>query len=288
MPNANSSIFVFDLQLDWVRAKAIELRKIHLLAENEKLRKQVELARQQLMQLETQNGKKQIVVPNNGTASSVSGAAKPTTNASVTVTAQQSAPAEAASTKPTKEKKSKEKKATAPAATTSANDDGPVDISRIDLRIGKIVDVQKHPDADSLYLEKIDLGEPTPRTIVSGLVKFVPIEEMQNRIVVVMCNLKPAKMRGITSEGMVMCASTPEKVEVLSAPSGSVPGDLVHCEGYARAPDAQLNPKKKIFEIVAPDLRTNDELIACFKGAALNVPGKGPIKAQTLKNVNVK
>lgn len=292
VPDANSSNFVFDLtfdlQLDWVRAKAIELRKIHLLAENEKLRKQVELAKQQLIELETKNGKKQIVVPNNGTASSVSVASKPTTNASVTVTTQQSASTEAASTKPSKEKKTKEKKATAPAATTAANDDGPVDISRIDLRIGKIVDVQKHPDADSLYLEKIDLGEPAPRTIVSGLVKFVPIEEMQNRIVVVMCNLKPAKMRGITSEGMVMCASTPEKVEVLSAPPGSVPGDLVHCEGYARAPDAQLNPKKKIFETVAPDLRTNDDLIACYKGAALNVPGKGPIKAQTLKNVNVK
>lgn len=273
-----------------MRKKAIELRKIHLLAENETLRQQVELARQQLIQLETQHGKKQIVVPNNGKSTSVGVTSKPSTNGSMATIVQQSTPVAAApvaAAKPSKEKKQKEKKAAAATVAATA-DEAPVDISRIDLRIGKIVDVQKHPEADSLYLEKIDLGEPTPRTIVSGLVKFVPIEEMQNRIVIVMCNLKPAKMRGVTSEGMVMCASTPEKVEVLSAPAGSVPGDLVHCEGYARTPDVQLNPKKKIFETVAPDLRTNDDLIACFKGAALHVPGKGPIKAQTLKNVNVK
>lgn len=80
--------------------------------------------------------------------------------------------------------------------------------SRLDIRVGKIVEVAKHPDADSLYVEKIDLGEEKPRTIVSGLVNFIPIEEMQNRLVVVLCNLKPAKMRGIESQGMVLCAST--------------------------------------------------------------------------------
>lgn len=269
-----------------MRAKAIELRKIHLLAENEKLRKQVELAREQLIQLETKNGKKQIALPNNGKQSSIAVASKPTVNGSVAAAPPKQTPSDATAAKPAKEKKPK--KATPAAAPAATTVDSPVDISRIDLRIGKIVDVQKHPDADSLYLEKIDVGEPAPRTVVSGLVKFVPIEEMQNRILIVMCNLKPAKMRGVTSEAMVMCASTPEKVEVLSAPAGCVPGDLVHCEGYARTPDAQLNPKKKIFETVAPDLRTNDELIAVYKGAALHVPGKGPIKAQTLKNVNVK
>lgn len=79
--------------------------------------------------------------------------------------------------------------------------------SRLDIRVGKIVEVSKHPEADALYVEKIDLGEEKPRTIVSGLVNFVPIEEMQNRMVVVLCNLKPAKMRGIESQGMVLCAS---------------------------------------------------------------------------------
>lgn len=68
--------------------------------------------------------------------------------------------------------------------------------------------VEKHPDADSLYIEKIDLGEEGgPRTIVSGLVNYVPIEEMQDRMVVILANLKAANLRGVSSHGMVLCAS---------------------------------------------------------------------------------
>lgn len=95
-------------------------------------------------------------------------------------------------------------------------------------------------------------------------------------------------MRGVTSEAMVMCASTPEKVEILTPPPGSVPGDLVHCEGYPRNPDALLNPKKKIFETCAPDLLTNLKKEACYKNAPLIVPGKGNIVSQTLVGVNIR
>lgn len=91
-----------------------------------------------------------------------------------------------------------------PVPVASTAEDGP---HRLDIRIGKIVEVSKHPDADTLYIEKIDLGEAEPRTIVSGLAKFVPIEEMQDRLVTVLCNLKPAKMRGVESKGMVLCTS---------------------------------------------------------------------------------
>ena len=80
------------------------------------------------------------------------------------------------------------------------------------MKVGKIVNCEKHPDADALYLETIECGEEKPRQVISGLVKFIPLEEMQDRMVVLLCNLKPAKMRGIVSEAMVMCASTPDKV----------------------------------------------------------------------------
>ena len=60
--------------------------------------------------------------------------------------------------------------------------------------------------------ETIECGEEKPRQVISGLVRHIPLEEMQNRMVVLLCNLKPAKMRGIVSEAMVMCASTPDKV----------------------------------------------------------------------------
>ncbi|CAN6475922.1 unnamed protein product [Victoria cruziana] len=52
-------------------------------------------------------------------------------------------------------------------------------ISRLDIRVGLITKVQKHPDADSLYVEEIDVGEASPRTVVSGLVKHIPLKDMQ-------------------------------------------------------------------------------------------------------------
>lgn len=95
-------------------------------------------------------------------------------------------------------------------------------------------------------------------------------------------------MRGITSEAMVMCASSEAGVEVLLPPACSEPGDLVHCEGYMRQPDVVMNPKKKIFETVAPDLHTNGELQACYKNIPFQVEGKGFCLAKTMKNVPVK
>nr|ALS04219.1 aminoacyl tRNA synthase complex-interacting multifunctional protein 1-like protein [Acartia pacifica] len=185
------------------------------------------------------------------------------------------------------EKKPKKEKAGGGAAGKPAEPEAPIDVGRLDLRVGHIRTAKKHPDADSLYVEEVDVGEEKPRTVISGLVKFIPEPEMQDRMAVLLCNLKPSKMRGIMSEAMVMCASTPDKVEILSAPEGSKPGDPVEVEGYTRNPDAQLNPKKKIFEACAPDLRVNSNKEACYKGVRWTVNGK-PVTSQTLTDVNVK
>ena len=64
-------------------------------------------------------------------------------------------------------------------------------ISKLDLVIGKVLDVKKHPDADSLYIETVDVGEPEPRQVVSGLVKFLKPEEINGKSIVVLKNLKP-------------------------------------------------------------------------------------------------
>jgi len=111
---------------------------------------------------------------------------------------------------------------------------------------------------------------------------------MRNRLVVVLANLKPAKMRGILSEGMVMCASSPEKVEILIPPIGSSPGDLVEIEGFSRNPEPVLNPKKKIFETVQVDLKTNDKKQATYKGNLWVVPGKGVVVTNSLINTMIK
>nr|XP_039325868.1 aminoacyl tRNA synthase complex-interacting multifunctional protein 1-like [Saimiri boliviensis boliviensis] len=141
-----------------------------------------------------------------------------------------------------------------------------------------IATAKKHPDADSLYVEEVDVGEVAPRTVVSGLVNHVPLEQMQNRMVVLRCNLKPVKMRGVLSQAVVMCASSPEKVEILAPPNGSVPGDRITFAAFPGMPDKELNPKKKIWEQIQPDLHTNDECVATYKGVPFEVKGKGVLK----------
>lgn len=74
----------------------------------------------------------------------------------------------------------------------------------------------------------------------------------------------------------------------MSPPSGAEPGDLVEVEGYVRRPDAVLNPKKKIWETVAPDLKTNASKVATYKGAVMSIPNKGPVTAPTLADVQIK
>lgn len=165
-------------------------------------------------------------------------------------------------------------------------EDGP---HRLDIRIGKIVEVAMHPDADTLYVEKIDLGEAEPRTVVSGLAKFVPLEEMKDRNVAVLCNLKPAKMRGVESKGMVLCTSNEDHtvVEPLIIPDGCKPGDRIFVEGNQGTPDDQLNPKKKVWEKLQADLKTNGNGEATWKGCFLLTPSEEKITSK-LSNCSIK
>lgn len=162
--------------------------------------------------------------------------------------------------------------------------------SRLDLRVGKITKVDKHPDADSLYVETVDLGNGEERTVVSGLAGLVPMEELQDRLGVFMCNLKPVKMRGIESKAMLMCASVdePRAVEPLNPPEGSAPGDRVFFEDHESGkPDDELKPKKKVWEQLQPDLRTNGECIAEWQGCLMKTK-LGNVTVKSLKSSPIK
>jgi len=243
-----------------------------LRAENEKLKQDIQEWKGKLVAAEKANGVEQVA----------SGNAKQTKE----VTPAPSAEEKKANPEQDKKKSEKKKKdkAPPPAKPSEAEE---VHVGRLDMRVGLIRKATKHPDADSLYVEEVDVGEEKPRTVISGLVKFIPIEEMQNRKAILMCNLKPSKMRGIMSEAMVMCASTPDKVEILTPPEGSAPGDLVQVEGFERKPDAQLNPKKKIFEACAPDLKVNADKVATYKGVPWTVNGQ-KCHSTTLTDVQIK
>jgi len=264
--------------------KEVELRKQLI-----DLKKELEFWQNKIIELEIMNGIPQYSLPSSTVKSSVVDDVSIVKEmASEKETSQQEKTVKLEKQNVNKKPEKKEGKEKSPKENKPIVDEAPINVSRLDLRIGRILNAKRHPDAESLYVEEIDVGENKPRTVVSGLVKYVPLEEMQNRLVVVLCNLKPAKMRGITSEAMVMCASTPEKVEILTPPSGSEPGDRVVCNDYLGDPDPILNPKKKIFEQIAPDLKTNDVCFATYKGSILIVKEKGEVKASSLTNVQIK
>ncbi len=97
------------------------------------------------------------------------------------------------------------------------------DWEKIDLRVGEIKNVENIEDSDKLYKLTIDLGEEKNRTILSGLKEFYSAEKLNGMKVIVISNLKPRKMRGIFSEGMILAAvnSNDSKV-VLITPSEDI------------------------------------------------------------------
>ncbi|XP_053885522.1 aminoacyl tRNA synthase complex-interacting multifunctional protein 1 isoform X1 [Malaclemys terrapin pileata] len=273
-----------------LQASLREEKKLRV--ENAKLKKEIEGLKQELIQAEIRNGVKHIPIPSSGTITAASFSEdlpQPTP-----VTSSPSGPKDqikgGSEEKKKKEKAEKkgEKRERKQLPAAGSDESRPMDVSRLDLRVGCIITAKNHPDADTLYVEEVDVGEANPRTVVSGLVKHVPLEQMQNRMVVLLCNLKPAKMRGVVSQAMVMCASSPEKVEILDPPSGAVPGERITFEVFPGEPEKELNPKKKIWEQIQPDLHTNDQCIATYKGVPFEVKGKGVCRAQTMASNGIK
>ncbi|KAA8497946.1 putative methionine--tRNA ligase [Porphyridium purpureum] len=152
------------------------------------------------------------------------------------------------------------------------------ELSRLEIRVGKIIKCEKHPEADSLYVEEVDVGDESgARVIVSGLVSFVPLEEMVDRTVIVLCNLKPRNMRGISSHGMLLCASNEDhsQVDPLTAPEGVPIGALVTFEGHRSEPAPAGNRASKAFDKVAKSLRTDATGVAMFEQVPFATPS-GP------------
>ena len=102
------------------------------------------------------------------------------------------------------------------------------DFSKAELRVGKVVECEKVPKADKLLCSKIDVGEGRLRTVVSGIAKYYAPEQMVGKNVVLVSNLKPVKLRGILSEGMILCAEDKDgRLSVISPDGDVAPGGEV-------------------------------------------------------------
>jgi methionyl-tRNA synthetase len=108
--------------------------------------------------------------------------------------------------------------------------------SKADLRVAKIIDVKDHPQADKLYMLHLDLGALGKRVIVAGMKPYYSKEEINKKSIVIVTNLKPATIRGITSNGMLLAADNGKGNVVLLNPGDEKPGTEVSIEGIAREP----------------------------------------------------
>ena len=96
----------------------------------------------------------------------------------------------------------------------------------LDLRIGTVISAEPHPNADRLMVLKVDLGSEE-RQLVAGIRGHYSPDELTGRQIVVVANLKPAKLRGIESQGMILAASTDDQLVILAPEKRIAPGAKV-------------------------------------------------------------
>jgi methionyl-tRNA synthetase len=85
------------------------------------------------------------------------------------------------------------------------------DFAKVDLRVGQVLSAERIPKADKLLLMKVDVAEEQPRQILAGIAQYYEPEKLVGRKVVIVANLKPRKLRGYESQGMVVAASYGEE-----------------------------------------------------------------------------
>uniref|UniRef100_A0A7S2S4F4 tRNA-binding domain-containing protein n=1 Tax=Mucochytrium quahogii TaxID=96639 RepID=A0A7S2S4F4_9STRA len=153
----------------------------------------------------------------------------------------------------------------------------------LDLRVGEIVAACAHPDSEKLLVETIDVGDKKPdgsdegpRQILSGIAKFYDPNDLVGRKIVVLCNLKPAKLGGIASCGMVMCAKNENELVVVEVSEDVPVGTRISLSSETQGTPASSTQmkKKKLLEKILPELQLNGEHQAAFKGFPLLADGK--------------
>jgi len=143
--------------------------------------------------------------------------------------------------------------------------------SKLDLRVAKVLDVRDHPNADTLYMLLLDLGKLGKRVIVAGMKPHYSKDEMKGKNIVIVTNLKPATIRGVKSNGMLLAADDGKVVSLLN-PGDSIPGSEVFIEGITRNPDKILEFEdfKKVSMMI------DEKQKATYKGKSLQTE-KGEI-----------
>lgn len=160
----------------------------------------------------------------------------------------------------------------------------------ISLKTAKILSVEKHPDADKLFVETIDDGSESGRVILSGLAPYFAPEELIGADIILAENLKPRKMRGIESKGMLLAshytdADGTERVELVGMP-GAAAGTPVTLEGAEATTPPVQKPQAIDAELFFAVPFTVEDFRVCAAGKQLLVNGK-PLVMKHVKSGTV-
>jgi len=156
-----------------------------------------------------------------------------------------------------------------------------ITFDNIQLRVAKIVGVERHPNAEKLYIERLDFGDEY-RTIVSGLVPYYKPEELLDRKIVVVTNLEPANLRGVESNGMLLAAEENGVVGLITT-SGEL-GDYVYIDNLdeAKLEHVKNLPTINIKEFSTVKIFATDKKIL-YEGKELRTV-QGPLGVEKISN----
>jgi methionyl-tRNA synthetase len=102
------------------------------------------------------------------------------------------------------------------------------EFAKVELKVGLVKTVEKVQGADKLLKMTVDTGEPEPRTIVAGIAQAYPDpQSLEGKRIVVVANLAPRVLRGITSQGMLLAAGDPPNLSVVTVGETIAPGTRV-------------------------------------------------------------
>jgi methionyl-tRNA synthetase len=101
------------------------------------------------------------------------------------------------------------------------------EFKKSEMVVGTIQSVEDHPNADKLYVMKVDLGEGEPRQLVAGLKPYYERDTLLGKSIVVVTNLAPAVLRGVESNGMLLAAQSGDRVIILTTDEDMPPGSKV-------------------------------------------------------------
>jgi glutaminyl-tRNA synthetase len=178
------------------------------------------------------------------------------------------------------------------------------DVLRVSLRAGTILEATTHPDADTLWVFKVDVGDDNGeyRTVVTGLggryendakKSNEVLSSLLGRKVAFVTNLKPAKMRGIESFAMILAASNDDKVELLDVPKDVPNGELLCFDGKGMSqPDDMMKSKGalKAFDRFKECLYVNEDGNVVYRSDDKDynlISSGGNVMVSSLKNVSV-